>query len=54
MSKVAIVQQTPTFLDRKSAIQKTVAAINEAAINGAKLIVFLRLLFQVIQLGSGA
>jgi nitrilase len=40
MSKVAIVQQTPVFLDRNSAIQKTVSAINEAAINGAKLIVF--------------
>ena len=40
MSKVAIVQQTPVFLDRNSALQKTVSAINEAAINGAKLIVF--------------
>lgn len=40
MPKVAIVQQPPTFLDRDNAIQKTVAAINEATIKGAKLIVF--------------
>lgn len=40
MSKVAIVQQTPVFLDCDSALQKTVTAIIEAAINGAKLIIF--------------
>ncbi len=40
MSKIAIVQHPPTFLDRASALQRTVSAINEAAINGAKLIVF--------------
>jgi nitrilase len=40
MSKVAIVQQTPVFLDRSIALQKTVYAINEAAMNGAKLIIF--------------
>lgn len=40
MSTVAIVQQTPIFLDRDSALQKTVTAINEAAMNGAKLIIF--------------
>ena len=40
MSKVAIVQQTPVFLDRNIALQKTVSAINEAAFNGAKLVIF--------------
>lgn len=40
MLYVAIVQQTPVFLDRDSALQKAVSAINEAAMNGAKLIVF--------------
>ena len=40
MSKVAIVQQTPVFLDRDSALKIAVFAIHEAAIQGAKLIVF--------------
>jgi nitrilase len=40
MSKVAIVQQTPVFSDRNGALQKAVTAINEAAIKGAKLIIF--------------
>jgi len=38
--KVAIVQQTPVFLDRIYTLQKAISAINEAASNGAKLIVF--------------
>lgn len=40
MLKIGIVQQAPAFLDRDRALQKTVAAIHQAAISGAKLISF--------------
>jgi len=35
MSRVAIVQQTPVFLDRAATLAKAVAAIDEAAQAGA-------------------
>jgi nitrilase len=38
--KVAIAQITPEFLDREATVEKAIAAIGEAAANGAKLIVF--------------
>src|SRR5258705_10249779 len=40
MSRVAIVQQAPVFLDRAATLAKAVAAIEEAAHAGARLIVF--------------
>src|SRR2546427_11295868 len=40
MSRVAIVQQAPVFLDRGTTLAKAVAAIEEAAQAGACLIVF--------------
>src|SRR5258706_3025599 len=40
MSRVAIVQQAPVFLDRAATLAKAVAAIDEAAQAGARLIVF--------------
>src|SRR2546427_9291172 len=40
MSGVAIVQQAPVFLDRAATLAKAVAAIDEAAQAGARLIVF--------------
>src|SRR5438876_2042261 len=40
MSRVAIVQQAPVFLDRGATLAKAVAAIEEAAQAGACLIVF--------------
>ena len=40
MSGVAIVQQAPVFLDRAATLAKAVAAIDEAAQTGARLIVF--------------
>src|SRR6266849_281575 len=40
MSRVAIVQQAPVFLDRAATLAKAVAAIEEAAQAGARLIVF--------------
>src|SRR5882672_476055 len=40
MSRVAIVQQAPVFLDRAATLAKAVVAIDEAAQAGARLIVF--------------
>src|SRR5437879_4457966 len=40
MSRVAIVQQAPVFLDRGATLAKAVATIEEAAQAGARLIVF--------------
>jgi len=40
MSGVAVVQQAPVFLDRAATLAKAVAAIDEAAQAGARLIVF--------------
>src|SRR3989441_6916591 len=40
MPGVAIVQQAPVFLDRAATLAKAVAAIDEAAQAGARLIVF--------------
>ena len=37
MSRVAIVQQAPVFLDRAATLAKAVAAIDEAAQAGARL-----------------
>lgn len=38
--KVAIAQISPVFLDRDASIKRAVAAIGEAAKNGAELVVF--------------
>jgi nitrilase len=40
MPRVAIIQRAPAFLDRAGTLQIAVAAVNEAAAGGAKLIVF--------------
>jgi len=40
MSKLALVQKPPVFLDKYKTIQKAVDAIEEAAKNGAELVVF--------------
>ncbi len=40
MSKLAIVQKPPAFLDKQNTIKLTVSAIEEAATNGADLVVF--------------
>lgn len=40
MSKLAIVQKAPVFLDKQKTIDLAVATIEEAAANGAKLVVF--------------
>ena len=40
MSRIAIVQQTPVFLDRAATLDKAVAAVDEAARGGARLVVF--------------
>lgn len=40
MSKLAIVQKAPVFLDKQKTIELAVATIEEAATNGAELVVF--------------
>ena len=40
MSKIAIIQQPPVFLDREKTIQKAVSLVEESAANGANLIIF--------------
>jgi nitrilase len=40
MSKLAIVQEAPAFLDKRATLDKAVALVNEAAAQGAELIVF--------------
>ena len=40
MTKVAIIQQTPIFLDKEKTIKKAVALIEEATESSANLIVF--------------
>lgn len=40
MSKIAIVQKPPVFLDKKNTIKLAVSTIEEAAANGADLLVF--------------
>jgi len=40
MSKLAIVQKSPVFLDKQKTIDLAVATIEEAAANGAELVVF--------------
>jgi nitrilase len=40
MSKLAVIQESPAFLDRERTIQKAAALIETAAANGAQLIVF--------------
>ena len=40
MAKIAIVQESPVFLDRDATIEKAVALIDKAAAEGASLIVF--------------
>uniref|UniRef100_UPI00397D45E4 nitrilase-related carbon-nitrogen hydrolase n=1 Tax=Salmonella sp. SAL4443 TaxID=3159898 RepID=UPI00397D45E4 len=40
MSRVAIVQRPPTFLNKAETIKTAIAGIREAAAGGAQLIVF--------------
>ena len=40
MAKIAVVQQAPVVLDKQKTIQAAVALTDEAAANGAKLIIF--------------
>ena len=40
MSRIAIVQQAPVFLDRAATLAKAVDAVGEAARGGARLVVF--------------
>lgn len=40
MSRVAIVQRPPVFLDRDATLEKAVASVREAAAGGARLVVF--------------
>ena len=40
MSKLAIVQKAPVFLDKQKTIEVAVATVEEAAANGAELVVF--------------
>jgi nitrilase len=40
MARIAIVQQPPVFLDRAATLDKAVAALDEAARAGARLVVF--------------
>ena len=40
MTRIAIVQQPPVFLDRVATLDKAVAALDEAARGGARLVVF--------------
>ena len=38
--KVAVIQESPVFLDKEKTIKKSVSLIGEASNSGAKLIVF--------------
>ena len=40
MSKLAIVQKPPVFLDKQKTIEAAVTTVEEAAVNGAELVVF--------------
>ena len=40
MTKLAIVQEAPVFLDKHATIKKAVALIDKAAAQGAQMIVF--------------
>src|SRR5688572_12006409 len=40
MSRIAIVQHAPVFLDRAATLEKAVSALDEAADGGARLVVF--------------
>ncbi len=40
MTKIAIIQESPVFLDRKNTIKKAVKLIEQAAVSGAELVVF--------------
>ena len=40
MTKIAIIQESPVFLDRKETIKKAVQLIDQAAASGAELVVF--------------
>lgn len=40
MARIAVVQQAPVFLDRAATLAKAVAALDEAARGGARLVVF--------------
>lgn len=40
MSRVAVIQQAPVFLDRAATLARAVAALHEAAQGGAQLVVF--------------
>ena len=40
MSKIAIVQQAPVYLDKQATIEKAVSLVADAANNGAKLVIF--------------
>src|SRR5580765_4711199 len=40
MSRIAIIQQAPVFLDRAATLARAVEAVDEAAEAGARLIVF--------------
>ena len=51
--KVAVIKESPVFLDKEKTIKKSLSLIEEASNSGAKLIVFLKLLFQAIRIGCG-
>jgi len=40
MTKLAIIQESPVFLDRQKTIEKAIALIEQAAAKGAKLVIF--------------
>ena len=40
MAKVAVIQESPVFLDRKATLDKAVALVAKATRQGAELIVF--------------
>ena len=40
MTKIAIIQESPVYLDRKKTIEKAVQLVNKAASDGAELVVF--------------
>lgn len=40
MSKIAVVQEAPIYLDKKGTIEKAVSLVNDAASNGAQLVIF--------------
>lgn len=52
--KVAVVQAAPVWLDLDGTVDKSIALIDEAAANGAKLIAFPEVLSPVIRGTSGS